>query len=157
MISDEDSKIRPSILARDPYSRTLIDKHEYIGHVQKRVGYKGFAKKCIIECCASRGKMINKLQNLNEAAMAEMSMWQDKNASKVLNKSIQTKYLKTTHVETEILETKVCPEVCCALDFHDNACDTLNVFRNVNIGPGYFTPMFCNKEDCQQTVIMNTK
>lgn len=89
--------------------------------------------------------------------MAEMSMWQDKNASKVLNKSIQTKYLKTTHIETEILETKVCPEVCCALDFHDNACATLNVFRNVSIGPGYFTPMFCNREDCQQTVIMNTK
>ena len=38
--------------------------------------------------------------------------------------------------------------VCSTIiNFNDGAYGTLNVFRNANMEPGYFTPMYCNKKD----------
>ena len=48
--------------------------------------------------------------------------------------------------------------VCSAIiNFIDGACGTLNVFRNVNMEPGYFTGMFCTKKDGKRIVAMNIK
>ena len=48
--------------------------------------------------------------------------------------------------------------VCSAIiNFNDGACRTLNVFKNTNIEPGYFTAMYCNEKDGKPIVAMNTK
>ena len=48
--------------------------------------------------------------------------------------------------------------VCSAIiNFIDGACGTLNVFRNANMEPGYFTGMFCTKKDGKRIVAMNIK
>ena len=37
------------------------------------------------------------------------------------------------------------------------ACGTLNVFRNANMEPGYFTEMYCNKKAGKWIAAMDTK
>ena len=58
------------------------------------------------------------------------------------------------NVEREGLEMGACSAV---INFNDGACGTLNVFRNANMEPGYFTAMYCNKKDGKWIVAMNTK
>ena len=57
-------------------------------------------------------------------------------------------------VEREVLEMQVCSAV---VYFNDGACGALNVFRNANMESGYYTAMYCNKEDGKRIVAMNAK
>ena len=76
------------------------------------------------------------------------------NANEALNNFIWTKCPKNVYVEGEVLEMRVCSAI---VNFNDGACGTLNVFKNANMEPGYFTAMYCNKNDGKRIVTMNTK
>ena len=75
------------------------------------------------------------------------------NVNEALNNLIWTKCPKNFYVEREVLEMGVCSAI---INFNDGACGTLNVFRNTNMKPGYFTAMCCNKKDSRRIVAMNT-
>ena len=63
---------------------------------------------------------------------------QTQNANEALNNLIWTKCPKNVYAEREVLEMGVSSAI---INFNIGACDTLNVFRNANMEPGYFTAM----------------
>ena len=76
------------------------------------------------------------------------------NANETSNNLIWTKCPKSVYGKIEVLEMGVCSAIT---NFNDGACSTLNVFRNTNMEPGYFTAMYCNKNDGGRRMAMKAK